>query len=1301
MPVLGPLLVLAGGLPQAPAADYDAQRGERCGLLTFDQNRLPASEWREQVYEPFMHWSREGGNVHRTTRDMALLLRNALMRGRGAVEGDRGCFCVFLFAVLLRASADLSYALGDPTPPLRSYDLEHTAAHDIMAFFAHLLSRTFRSPLHTSWPIHIAFARALATFRRWGEVKHGVAGSCHCQEPESVLTPVLRLLQEMPVSDWAVADWISFLDFDDPRLTNILAKSCAFEATCDDVQVLAHLLCAEHFLARGEAAKALHKRGRAASVAVFAPFCHPALRAVGSLEDVVYNAALGITEANSKMLTAMLHRALVWRPMPARYGARPLAAPHDFPLPARSGAKRRFALFATLVETEDHYKAQNFPLDAMRLKCSADRLGPEGSELPFHLLYGGGLQDSELTMLMRFGFIIEDYSKEVEYMKQKCCELCPHQERSDGWATTFKLFAWRAVAYDLVLHVDLDACFAGRAPVRSMEDLAAENVTFLSDVSPSGPGWHSHIFALKPSLATFKEIMDFTLGKPRPYCSEQDRLGDVFATAVFARPGGMTAAVPHEPICEDFPVNPYCLERTPERALPSFEVLLKTGRCWASGPNYKDPRGDVVGGWILEFLSSTRDKDGIWLRSDGAAVPFGSNLSDKCNFPPLEEGLSYTQVACGGHHTALLRSDGEAFIVGGLPAKEPSRRRFKENCRKRLPFLPVPELPEGTTYTQVAAGFHHVVLLRSDGKAFAVDEGFLDDNDRCRACVIICDPEEGRRYVQVAAGDIHTLLLLDSGEVVSSGPQHDAACKVPPLPEGVRYKQVAAGDRLSLLLRTDGVAVACGSIQEGGKRVGLDIPDAGPGLAYVQVSVGAQHAALLRSDGRVVAVGLNNYGQCDLPPPLAEDPYLQVLASCDHTILIRAGGSAVSVGRNHCGQCDIPSLDDDCAYADVAASEHNTVLLLSDGRVRAYGGNYHGQCNIPPLYPGERYTQVACGYGHIVLLKSSGTVVACGTNRDGQCDLPAPAEGTSYTQVAALEGCTLLLGSDQSLVHVGAKGDLAPELLEETVSKVRAGKSHVVVIRPDGSAAAYGSNGLGQCNIPPLLEDEVYVDAAVGGYHTLLLTSQGRVLTAGSNAFGQCSIPKLEGTLSYTSVAAGQKVTLLGCSDGSMLSCGRYGDQEYSLPELPPGLSYTRAAAGSFHAALIRSDGCAVHVPTGDLLVGKQWSKAQGVPKKYVPNPAFLPVSERICQLQFRVAGEAIQAQLMSFSGELIAELDVEASCTMHTLSAMADRRLNVACQLVLPGGPSVQQAPTMTVRDAMVALGADAEPGHGYQQKG
>eukprot|EP00439_Symbiodinium_sp_Y106_P041384 s4893_g5.t1 len=224
------------------------------------------------------------------------------------------------------------------------------------------------------------------------------------------------------------------------------------------------------------------------------------------------------------------------------------------------------------------------------------------------------------------------------------------------------------------------------------------------------------------------------------------------------------------------------------------------------------------------------------------------------------------------------------------------------------------------------------------------------------------------------------------------------------------------------------------------------------------------------------------------------------------------------------------------------------------------------------------------------------------------------------------------------------------------------------------------SNGLGQCKLPAL-EEGIYVDAAAGGYHTVLLTSRGEATftsaapTKAVCGSGQCDIPKLEGTLTYTSVAAGQKVTLLVRSDGCIV---------YDLPALPPGLSYTRAAAGTFHAALLRSDGCAIHV-----FDRKQWSEASGdgVPKKYVPNPAFLPISGRICQLDLRPNGDKIRVQLMSVSGDPIRELDVEASCTMRALQAAVDLQ-NEACQLILPGGRSVQQAPHVTVQDAMVELG-------------
>ena len=54
----------------------------------------------------------------------------------------------------------------------------------------------------------------------------------------------------------------------------------------------------------------------------------------------------------------------------------------------------------------------------------------------------------------------------------------------------------------------------------------------------------------------------------------------------------------------------------------------------------------------------------VLLRSDGAAVAFGSNSDGQCRIPELVAGVSYTQVAAGREHTVLLRSDGAAVALG-------------------------------------------------------------------------------------------------------------------------------------------------------------------------------------------------------------------------------------------------------------------------------------------------------------------------------------------------------------------------------------------------------------------------------------------------------------------------------------------------------------------------------------------------------------------------------------------------------------------------------------------------------------
>eukprot|EP00438_Fugacium_kawagutii_P033990 Skav211205 [mRNA] locus=scaffold934:24465:25352:- [translate_table: standard] len=165
-------------------------------------------------------------------------------------------------------------------------------------------------------------------------------------------------------------------------------------------------------------------------------------------------------------------------------------------------------------------------------------------------------------------------------------------------------------------------------------------------------------------------------------------------------------------------------------------------------------------------------------------------MSGQCDIPPLDDGVTYTQVSAGGgfcSHTVLLRSDGCAVACGNDDDGQ---------CQ-------IPPLDNGVTYTQVAAGFRHTVLLRSDG--FAVACGYNDDGQ--------CDIpplENGATYTQVSAGCDHTVLLQSSGFAIACGRNDDGQCDIPPLEEGVRYTQVSAGGFHTVLLRSDGFAAACG-----------------------------------------------------------------------------------------------------------------------------------------------------------------------------------------------------------------------------------------------------------------------------------------------------------------------------------------------------------------------------------------------------------------------------------------------------------------------------------------------------------
>jgi alpha-tubulin suppressor-like RCC1 family protein len=43
---------------------------------------------------------------------------------------------------------------------------------------------------------------------------------------------------------------------------------------------------------------------------------------------------------------------------------------------------------------------------------------------------------------------------------------------------------------------------------------------------------------------------------------------------------------------------------------------------------------------------------------------FGSDHFGRCNVPAFEDGVTYTDAACGNKHTVLLQSNGRAVVFG-------------------------------------------------------------------------------------------------------------------------------------------------------------------------------------------------------------------------------------------------------------------------------------------------------------------------------------------------------------------------------------------------------------------------------------------------------------------------------------------------------------------------------------------------------------------------------------------------------------------------------------------------------------
>jgi alpha-tubulin suppressor-like RCC1 family protein len=500
--------------------------------------------------------------------------------------------------------------------------------------------------------------------------------------------------------------------------------------------------------------------------------------------------------------------------------------------------------------------------------------------------------------------------------------------------------------------------------------------------------------------------------------------------------------------------------------------------------------------------------------------------------------LPAVDIAAQGVQSAMLRSDGRAFVLGYGRTQDPplappgtyTRLALVDDAANSYVLallangqihswgsggatLPAPPLPPGLTYTQLVTSYDHAVALRSDGVAVAWGNNFSGQTTLPAVPL-------GATVQQVAAGYRYSLLRLSNGDVVACGT--GTAAIVPSLPAGTTYVELWGGPSHVIARRSDGAYVSWG---ENGSGQGL-VPTPPPGTDYATMALGGLHTLAVRSDGVVVAWGDSGYGQIAVPVLPVGTTVVQVAAGDLHSLLRLSNGAVISFGYvialagivptkppgerwvggevrfgrtsgntiipfGSGSQPAPPVLPSGLSWLDAVAGYVHFVALRSDGRAVAWGGNSQGESAIPPLPPGLVYTAISAGSLVTALLRSDDVVVACGNYGIGI--IPTPPPGTHYVAIDRHDP-RLLLRSDDVVVDAGATA-APPTPLPAAGTRyvqIAATSYFYSALRSDGNVTFWGYSAP---TLPPLPFGVVYVQVEGTGTSWLGRRSDGTVVT--------------------------------------------------------------------------------------------------------------------------------------------------------------------------------------------------------------
>jgi alpha-tubulin suppressor-like RCC1 family protein len=524
------------------------------------------------------------------------------------------------------------------------------------------------------------------------------------------------------------------------------------------------------------------------------------------------------------------------------------------------------------------------------------------------------------------------------------------------------------------------------------------------------------------------------------------------------------------------------------------------------------------------------------LRADGTIVAWGDNYYGQANVPTAATNV--IAIAAGYYHSLALRADGSVLAWGrgyygttnlpGLPAM--ASLSAGEDFTIGLPATSYPQITRSPDSVTVHVGAEAVFTAEVTG-AQPLTLQWLHDGIPVGGAT--------NRYlvldnVQMTDAGDYTLTITNSLGQATSAAATLSVLREPYVVTSPIYTSVLVGQSfcipalvtgeqpISYQWRKNGIAVSDDSRINGSTSSVLcisssDFPDGGDYQLVLNNADGSFTGLVTHvSITPIIGWGDDFAGQLDIPPDTGQ--IIAVAAGDDHTLAVRVDGRVVAWGDNTFGQTSVPSSATNIVA--IAAYGAQSMALTADGNVLAWGENRNGLTNVPSF--AVTTVQIATSDTLSIVTRADKSIKTWGP---GMGNFIAANYSTLTLAIAAGQNISMRLDQFGNLLSYG----LAPGLNGPGYTAMAPGPKFIAGLKATGVVVQGPPVGGGssQFTVPGTTN---VAAIAMGQDHIPTLQSNGVPVVFGSNSLGQTNVPSVATNVVAIAAAANHNLALLGNS---------------------------------------------------------------------------------------------------------------------------------------------------------------------------